>query len=296
MSEATRVRIALGSLEFDGYMIDGQADEDGLPIFGFNLTQAAMMLGLTEDASQAVKRSIQESKTKFAQTHFPQGFGSIPKVKGETDSGVIRALTILPIQGFERLALCAAVSGKTQAIQIQAALAGYSLRKIFSRSFGVKFTDEDAENWIAARFVGIEKRNLWTDAIKEWTLTPGLSENAKKWVYSNVSDRLNLALTGHKGRYWCDKLGCDSSTLRNYWNDRHLDTIADIEKHATKVLAKTGCTPLEAMEAAIEFMDEPVNPTPLKVAEKEEKEPYDKVSYMRQYMREKRAKAKASIE
>ena len=216
MSEAKRVRIVLGSLEFDGYMVVGQVDEDGFPIFGFNLTQAAMMLGLTDDTSQAVKRSIQESKTKFAQTHFPQGFGSIPKVKGETDSGVIRALTILPIQGFEKLALCAVVSGKTQAIHIQAALAGYSLRKIFSRSFGVKFTDEEAESWIASRFVGIEKRNLWTDAIKGWTLNPGLSENAKKWVYSNVSDRLNVALTGHKGRYWCDKLGCDSSTLRNY--------------------------------------------------------------------------------
>ena len=294
MSEATRVRIALGSLEFDGYMIVGQADEDGLPIFGFNLTQAALMLGLTDESKKAAYHVRDISKGKFAQTHFPQGFDGVEKIKAIGVDGKKNTLTILPIQGFERLALCAAVSGKTQAIQIQAALAGYSLRKIFSRSFGVKFTDEDAESWIAARFVGIEKRNLWTDAIKAWTLTPGLSENARKWVYSNVSDRLNIALTGHKGRYWCDKLGCDSSTLRNYWNDRHLDTIADIEKHATRVLAKTDCNPLEAMEAAIEFMDEPVNPNPLKVALEEEKEPYDKVAYMRQYMRDKRAKAKAN--
>ena len=52
--------------------------------------------------------------------------------------------------------------------------------------------------------------------LKEWTLNPETSEDAKKWVYSNVSDRLNIALTGYKGRYWCDKLGCDSGTLRNY--------------------------------------------------------------------------------
>ena len=292
MSEATRVRIALGSLEFDGYMIVGQVDEDGLPIFGFSMGQVGLLLGLTEDADQASKRTIEKMKSKEAQTRFPQGFVNHLKLKISDGPAKGTKVNILTIESFSKLLR---LVSNPKADLLGDALAGYSLRKIFSRSFGVKFTDEDAESWIAARFVGIEKRNLWTDAIKGWTLTPGLSENARKWVYSNVSDRLNIALTGYKGRYWCDKLGCDSSTLRNYWNDRHLDTIADIEKHATKVLAKMGCTPLEAMEAAIEFMDEPVNSNPLKVAEKEEKEPYDKVAYMRQYLRNKRAKAKAAI-
>ena len=49
---AKKVSIALGSLAFDGYMIEGQTDDDGLPIFGFNLTQAAMMLGLTDEANK----------------------------------------------------------------------------------------------------------------------------------------------------------------------------------------------------------------------------------------------------
>ena len=71
-----------------------------------------------------------------------------------------------------------------------------------------------------------------------------------------------------------------------------MDTIADFEKYATKYMGKNGCSPLEAMEAAIEFMDEPVNPNPLKAAMQEEKEPYDKVAYMRQYMRDRRAAAK----
>lgn len=289
MTEAKRVRIALGSLEFDGYMIVGQTDEDGLPIFGFNLTQAAMMLGLTDDASQAVKRSIQESKTKFAQTHFPQGFGSIPKVKGETDSGVIRALTILPIQGFERLALCAAVSGKTQAIQIQAALAGYSLRKIFSRHFDEVFTDEDAERHMAARFQGIEVRNQWTDAIKLWLASPKASDNDRKFTYCNVSDRLNLALTGKKAKVWCEQLGCTSGTLRDFWNDRHLAQISAIENHAAVVLRKTECKPMEALEQAIEFHEPSINLQPLK---REPKVPFDNNAYMREYMRNKRAKEK----
>ena len=292
MSEATRVRIALGSLEFDGYMITGLVGEDGLPVFGFSMGQVGLLLGLTEDAGQASKVTIEKMKSKEAQTRFPQGFVHHPKLSAKGETGKPYKVNILTIESFSKLLR---LVSNPKADLLGDALAGYSLRKIFSRSFGVKFTDEDAENWIAARFVGIEKRNQWTDAIKVWTLKPGVSENARKWVYSQVSDRLNKALTGKSAKEWTEKLGCDSSTLRNYWNDRHLDTIADIEKHATKVLTKTGCTPMEALEAAIEFMDEPINLNPLKVALEEEKEPYDKVAYMRQYMRDKRAKAKAAI-
>ena len=289
MTEATRVRIALGSLEFDGYMLAGQLDEDGLPIFGFSMGQVGLLLGLTDDVDQASKVTIQKLKSKEAQTRFPQGFVHHLKLSAKGETGKPYKVNILTIESFSKLLR---LVSNPKADILGDALAGYSLRKIFSRSFGVKFTDEDAENWIASRFVGIEKRNQWTDAIKVWTLSPEVSENARKWVYSNVSDRLNVALTGHKGRYWCDKLGCDSGTLRNYWSDRHLDTIADIEKYATKYIQKAKCTPLEALEAAIEFMDEPVNPNPRKVAIEEEKEPYDKVAYMRQYMRDRRAAAK----
>ena len=55
-------------------MVVGQVDEDGLPIFGFNLTQAALMLGLTESSQNAHVYVRTISKGKFAQAHFPQGF------------------------------------------------------------------------------------------------------------------------------------------------------------------------------------------------------------------------------
>lgn len=289
MTEAKRVRIAIGSLEFDGYMVLGQMDEDGLPVFGFNLTQAALMLGLTDQSKQAMQYVLTISRGKFAQTHFPQGFDVLTKIKATGVDGQKNTLTILPIAGFERLSLCAAVAGKAQAVEIQCALAGYSLRKIFSRHFDEVFTDEDAERHMAARFQGIEVRNQWTDQIKLWLTSPKASDNDRKFTYANTSDRLNVALTGHKSKHWCEKLGCTSGTLRDFWDDRHLAQIAAIENHAAVVLRKTECKPMEALEQAIEFHEPIVNSQPLK---KEPKVPFDNNAYMKQYMRDRRAAKK----
>ena len=74
VTTAKRIKIELGSLTFDGYMIEGQVDKDGLPIFGFSMTECAMLIGLTEDAKQANKLYIQKTTSKEAQTRFPEGF------------------------------------------------------------------------------------------------------------------------------------------------------------------------------------------------------------------------------
>ena len=284
---AKKVSIALGSLTFDGYMIEGQTDEDGLPIFGFNLTQAAMMLGLTTEAKQAHKYVLRVMAGSYAQTHCQQGLDVLQKVKSEGVDGKKNTLTILPIAGFEKLLLCVAAAGKEQAVKIQFALTGYSLRKIFSRSFGEVFTDEMAESWIAARFVGIETRNGWTDQIKAWLDNSQASDNKRKWIYINCSDQLNKALTGHSAKYWREKFGCDSSTLRNHWNDRHLHDIEAIENLAAKILNRKRCEPMIALDEAIELLDGKANPTPEK-----DKKSFDRVAYMKEYMREKRLKEK----
>lgn len=286
MVDAKRVRIAIGSLEFDGYMILGQVDEDGLPIFGFSMSQVGLILGITDDVDQATKRTIQKLKSKEAQTRFPQGFVNHPNLKISDGPAKGVKVNILTIESFSKLLR---LVDNSQADLIADALAGYSLRKIFSRHFDEVFTDEDAERHMAARFQGIEVRNQWTDQIKVWLASPKASDNDRKFTYCNVSDRLNLALTGKKAKAWCEKLGCTSGTLRDFWNDRHLAQISAIENHAAVVLRKTECKPMEALEQAIEFHEPTINPQPLK---KEPKVPFDNNAYMKQYMRDKRAKEK----
>lgn len=281
---AKRTKIELGSLTFDGYMIEGQTDKDGLPIFGFNLTQAAMILGVATDAKQAKVYCLRIMAGPFAQTHFPQGFHCLQKVKGEGSDGKNKSLTILTIADFEILLLCSAQAGKPEAVQIQVALTGYSLRKIFARSFGEVFTDEMAESWISARFVGIETRNEWTDAIKAWLDASEASDNKRKWIYVNCSNKLNRALTGNPAKYWTEKFGCDPSTLRSYWNDRHLHDIEAIENLAAKILERTQQDPELVLDQAIELLNAKVNPNPAK-----EEQGFDRLTYMREYMRKKRA-------
>ena len=287
MVDAIKTQIAIGSLEFDGYMLAGVVDEEGLPVFGFSMTQAGVVTGLTEDPRQAAKRIIQIFTSKEAQTRFPKGLVNHQncKIKDGAAKGI--RTNILTIESFSKLLR---LVSNPKADVLADALTGYSLRKIFSRSFNVQFTDEDAEAWIAARFVGIEKRNAWTDGIKAWVERSDATDNQKKFVYMNVSDRLNLAMTGHKAKYWNEKLGCDTSTLRSQWNSRHLHEVEALETIALKFLEKQGGTPLEALETAIEFLDIKANPNPLKEGYKE---PFDNKVYMRRYMRERRAKLAA---
>ena len=288
MNEAKRVRIAIGSLEFDGYMVLGQADEDGLPIFGFSMGQVGLLLGLTDDADKAQTRTTEKMRSKEAQTRFPQGFVNHRNLKISDGPAKGVKVNVLTIESFSRLLR---LVDNSQSDLIADALAGYSLRKIFSRHFDEVFTDEDAERHMAARFQGIEVRNQWTDQIKLWLASPKASDSDRKFTYCNVSDRLNLALTGKKAKVWCEQLGCTSGTLRDFWNDRHLAQISAIENHAAVVLRKTDCKPMEALEQAIEFHEPSINPQPLK---REPKVPFDNNAYMRQYMRDKRAKEKAS--
>lgn len=100
MSEATRVRIAIGFLEFDGYMVLGQMDEDGLPIFGFSMSQVGTLLGLTEDIQQSAKRVIQKLKSKEAQARFPQGFLTHPNLKISDGPAKGSKVNILTIESF----------------------------------------------------------------------------------------------------------------------------------------------------------------------------------------------------
>ena len=286
VTTAKRVKIELGSLTFDGYMIEGQTDRDGLPVFGFSMTDCAMLLGLTEDVKKAQTRYTEKTTSKEAQTRFPEGFEVHRNLKVKELTTRATKVNLVTIEAFSKLLR---LVSNPKADVIGDALAGYSLRKIFSRSFGEVFTDEMAESWIAARFVGIETRNDWTQAIKVWLDSSEASDNKRKWIYVNCSNKLNRALTGQPAKYWTEKLGCDPSTLRNYWNDRHLHDIEAIENLAAKILERNPQDPELALDQAIELLNAKVNPSPCK-----EEKGYDRLTYMREYMRNKRAKEKAN--
>jgi hypothetical protein len=175
---------------------------------------------------------------------------------------------------------CLARSGNDGAWEILSVFAGLSLQQLFCDAFGEKFETAERQAWLQARYGAIEKRNEWTDSIKLYGETHEVSENWKRFIYANVSDRLNIALTGHKAAYWVAQFGCTSGTLRENWNFRHLSNIDSIEKHAT-ILVLRGREPMDALNAAIEFFDYEVDPAPQKT-----------VSAAAEYKRKRRAAGK----
>ena len=152
--------------------------------------------------------------------------------------------------------------GNLKAQELRDALSGLALNELFCDAFGIVSDARTRRAWLDARFKGMEERTSLTDAIKDWLECNKVSDTAQKFLYSNVSDKLNIGLTGHKAKYWRDIVGCsDNAALRDRWKDSHLDHIKSVEQHATRLIVK-GQTPMDAIELALEFFDFSVDEAP----------------------------------
>jgi hypothetical protein len=207
-------------------------------------------------------------KSKDAQKRFPQGFQSHRiSVLGVS----VKLINIDDVPKVLRIV------GTEESENLTDVLAGLSLQQLFCDAFGEKFEAAERQAYLRKRDLTIEKRNEWTDSIKLYGQTHEVPENWKENIYRNTSDRLNLALTGQKARFWVEKFGCHSGALRDQWNFRLLSNIESIEKHAT-ILVLRGREPMDALNAAIEFFDYEVDPAPQKT-----------VSAAAEYKRKRRA-------
>jgi hypothetical protein len=223
-----------------------------------------------------VKRGSDIFKNKWVKELAAKGFEGSERVTLPEKNHA----AIVSIEWVPSILQCLARSGNDGAWEILSVFAGLSLQQLFCDAFGEKFETAERQAWLQARYGAIEKRNEWTDSIKLYGETHEVSENWKRFIYANVSDRLNIALTGHKAAYWIEKFGCTSGTLRENWNFRLLSNIESIEKHAT-ILVLRGREPMDALNAAIEFFAYEVDPAPQKT-----------VSAAAEYKRKRRAAGK----
>jgi hypothetical protein len=101
----------------------------------------------------------------------------------------------------------------------------------------------------------IARRGL-TDSIKDYLLRhPNLNENYRTWIYSDVSDCLNVALFGMKAEPLCIKRGCPRNKLRDTHSAEDLKKIEYHENYAMRLIDKFDCEPLRAMKEAIAFYE-----------------------------------------
>ena len=166
-----------------------------------------------------------------------------------------KPVNIVSLSQFDTILTQLDRKGNLKAQELRDALSGLALNELFCDAFGIVSDARTRKAWLDARFKGMEERTSLTDAIKDWLERNVISDTAEKFIYSNVSDKLNVGLTGHKAKYWRDIVGCsDNAALRDRWKDSHLDHIKSVETHATRSIIR-GQTPMDAIDIALDFYE-----------------------------------------
>ena len=173
-----------------------------------------------------------------------------------------KPVNIISLSQFEIVMMMLDRMGNLKAQELRDALAGLALNELFCDAFGVVSDARTRKAWLDARFKGIQERTSLTDAIKDWLESNVVSDTAERFIYSNVSDKLNKGLTGHNAKYWREYIGCpDNAALRDRWKDSHLDHIKSVETHATRSIVR-GQTPMDAIDIALDFYSFPLETSP----------------------------------
>lgn len=88
--------------------------------------------------------------------------------------------------------------------------------------------NENKIEWSVRRELAKTNYIIHTDSIKE-NLIPNLTENQKKYIYSDEADMLNVALFGMTAKEWKNKNPILKGNMRNYANVLQLVILSNLE-------------------------------------------------------------------
>jgi hypothetical protein len=97
----------------------------------------------------------------------------------------------------------------------------------------------------------ISRRSL-TDEIKHYIETHEVSDNYKNWIYSNCSDKINLAVFGKKAAGIRIERCQYTGLIRDTHEHPELKKLDRIEDFAARLISR-GTEPFQAVSEAIEF-------------------------------------------
>jgi hypothetical protein len=221
--------VSIGSLTIEGLM-----DEKG--VFYVAVPQVA-------DRFQfPIKHASRDLKALL-----PNGF-EFPKLKTKLNP---KAVNAIPLKDFEQLAAKLAFSGNELAKQFVLDLFGLSLHQLFSDSFGLQFEAKDRQVWLVDRMKSKVTRRSLTDAIKDYILAhPELSENAVKFMYSNITDATYRSLFGRSCKKLEGDLQVERHKLRDSLNVKELNHLNAFEDLAMRLIDDHEYSPGDAIREA----------------------------------------------
>lgn len=172
-----------------------------------------------------------------------------------------RALPVLNLTQVGLVALQLAFKGNKEAQAYLVACQAESLERRIDLALGVIRQEQERNERFIARRDAVLQRHYWVDTIK-WYLDnhPELSDNYRKFIYPNVSDKLNKALFGKTAKQIRAELDMDKSeAVRDCINPEYLPDIQFLEKYsATRV--RQGLNPYQAIDEALAFMQLEIRP------------------------------------
>jgi len=225
--------VKIGHLEFEGLMLEEGSFAVAIPqLAALNLVPP--------------NRSLKQLETLLSMV-----FQSHQKVKTELHS---QAVNCISLSDFERAIRTLDKRGLGAAVILVDALFGVSVVQLFSNAFGVKFDEEDWQARLQVRLKTKVVRRTTTDSIRNYCILHNMSANYRKFVYSNVSDTLNVALFGKTAKKLREERGVETNELlRDSHSVEALKTISDIENLVVRLVDFKGYEPLTAMKKAIEI-------------------------------------------
>lgn len=164
-----------------------------------------------------------------------------------------KAVNSIDLKDLERLIFESALRKVSEAVEIARELIGLSLTQLWADAFNDKFEKEERQAYLKARQEGKVVRKTWTDAIAHYKDThTDLSDNEKRWMYTNCSDILNRAIFGKSAKQLCEERKSNRDELRNTHSAEDLRTIEYVENLAMNKVFKKDVHPVDAIKQAIE--------------------------------------------
>jgi hypothetical protein len=247
-NKAIRSIVPCGSNCIEGFVLPTQLW--GISKFAVSKTQAVLLAYPDYDASQAAKRYIEIVSSKTAKTIIQPGLLVHRKVSIYSENQKVDLLSLADLPTW--LKVCMKL-GSESATEKLIELAGLSLEQLFSDHFKIKFDEEDRQNWLVIRQQVKVTRRLLTDAIKDYCdKHPERSDNYRKFIYNNCTDKLYRALFRKPATKLREELQCVGD-LRAFFTDTELIALERHEDYATRLIDKLDIEPQEAIANAIEF-------------------------------------------
>jgi hypothetical protein len=146
-----------------------------------------------------------------------------------------------------------AVAGNSKAARLLGACAAESIERRADAAFGIQRDEAERQDRMKARIDGKAIRRLLTDAISDYIKRhEGLSENDKRWLFKNCSDKTNKVVLGKIAKKAAEDLGCDKEKLRDFLDPKQLTELTSLEDLTTRLIDRFDVHPLQAVLQAAE--------------------------------------------